>query len=44
VTLRSGHKMPLIGFGTYQVKSYAVIREALAAGYRMFDPSSYYNN
>jgi diketogulonate reductase-like aldo/keto reductase len=44
VTLRSGAQMPLVGFGTYQVKSHSVIKQALIAGYRMFDTSSCYNN
>ena len=44
VTLRSGAQMPLVGFGTYLVKSHAIINQALDAGYRMFDTSSFYNN
>ena len=44
VTLRSGAQMPLVGFGTYLVKSHGIINQALEAGYRMFDTSSFYNN
>lgn len=36
--------MPLIGFGTYQVKSPNVLKQAIEAGYRMFDTASFYDN
>ena len=44
VTLRSGAKMPLIGFGTFEVKNPYTISNAAEVGYKMFDTSSFYEN
>ncbi|WP_378143972.1 aldo/keto reductase [Cnuibacter sp. UC19_7] len=43
VTLDSGHRMPLVGFGTWQVGRKAVAIAA-AAGYRSFDTAAMYAN
>uniref|UniRef100_A0A0A9Z6H5 Putative reductase n=2 Tax=Lygus hesperus TaxID=30085 RepID=A0A0A9Z6H5_LYGHE len=48
VTLNTGHKFPLIGFGTYTIQSPKLIHDcidwALAAGYRAFDTAAVYGN
>jgi diketogulonate reductase-like aldo/keto reductase len=44
VTLRSGHRMPLVGYGTYLVENASTVREALDSGYRMFDTAAFYHN
>lgn len=48
VTLNNGVKMPIIGFGVYQVpdaeESEKVVYEALMAGYRLIDTASGYLN
>jgi diketogulonate reductase-like aldo/keto reductase len=44
VTLRSGAKMPLVGYGTYLVENATTINEAIQCGYRMFDTAAFYNN
>ncbi len=46
--LSDGHKMPVIGFGTWQVKdgeeAYNSVREALKAGYIHIDTAEVYRN
>ena len=48
VTLNNGVKMPLEGFGVFQVPEAAVceraVSDALAAGYRMIDTAAAYFN
>ena len=47
VTLRSGARMPLLGFGTWQIKgeeAVAATRAALEAGYRHLDTATVYEN
>ena len=47
VTLNNGIKMPLIGFGTYQMPSRITERcvdEALSVGYRHIDTAQCYGN
>lgn len=48
VQLLSGELMPLIGFGTYQIRGTELIRDvldkALAAGYRLIDTAKVYRN
>jgi diketogulonate reductase-like aldo/keto reductase len=47
VTLSSGHAMPLVGFGTWQLtgrKAYDATRTALDAGYRHLDTATMYRN
>ena len=47
VTLTSGAKLPLIGFGTWQLrgdKAYRATRAALDAGYRHIDTATMYGN
>ena len=47
VRLNSGHDMPLVGFGVYQVRpreTEAVVSAALEAGYRSFDTAAGYAN
>src|SRR5437868_4412165 len=41
--LNNGHKIPIVGFGTYQVTD-AGFREAIADGYRHIDTSLGYND
>jgi 2,5-diketo-D-gluconate reductase A len=46
-TLPSGHAMPLLGFGTWQIKgapATAATAAALAAGYRHLDTATVYGN
>jgi 2,5-diketo-D-gluconate reductase A len=45
VTLLSGREMPVLGLGTYQLKHHTVeaVKQALEAGYRMFDTSGDYH-
>lgn len=47
-TLNNGVKMPVIGFGTWQVKdgeeTYASVKEALRVGYRHIDTAEAYKN
>lgn len=47
-TLNNGVKMPVIGFGTWQVKdgeeAYLSVREALKVGYRHIDTAELYRN
>ena len=40
--LNDGTRIPMMGFGTYQVASAAPIRQAIDAGYRFFDTASLY--
>ncbi|XP_063546773.1 uncharacterized oxidoreductase YtbE-like [Cydia strobilella] len=48
VILNNGVEMPLVGFGTFRIRSADVIRSvvesALAAGYRLFDTATVYGN
>src|SRR3954449_12590796 len=47
VTLPAGSAMPLLGFGTWQIKGDAAVRAtsaALAAGYRHLDTATVYGN
>ncbi|MBV1830152.1 aldo/keto reductase [Komagataeibacter sp. AV436] len=47
LTLNDGRKIPAIGFGTYPLdnpQAEAAVREALAAGYRLFDTAARYGN
>ena len=47
VTLASGARMPLIGFGTWRLtgrKAYRAVRTALDAGYRLIDTATMYEN
>ena len=47
-TLSNGVKLPMIGYGTFQIKDAAqcerCVSEALAAGYRLFDTAASYEN
>lgn len=42
--LRSGAKLPLVGFGTYKVDKADSVRCAIAEGYRHIDCASFYGN
>ncbi|KON64991.1 putative oxidoreductase [Komagataeibacter europaeus] len=45
--LNDGHKIPAMGFGTYPLdnpQAEKAVREALTAGYRLFDTASRYGN
>lgn len=46
--LASGQNMPLVGFGTYQIRGYdlieSVLDNALGAGYRLIDSAAVYGN
>lgn len=48
ITLRNGVDLPLVGFGTFQIKESGLceqcINDALNAGYRMFDTAASYQN
>jgi diketogulonate reductase-like aldo/keto reductase len=47
VRLRGGAGMPLLGFGTWQVRgpqAYEAVRHALATGYRHLDTATFYGN
>ncbi|MFT8789110.1 aldo/keto reductase [Komagataeibacter saccharivorans] len=47
LTLNDGYRIPAIGFGTYPLdnpQAEAAVREALAAGYRLFDTAARYGN
>lgn len=48
VTLNNGVGMPVLGFGTYQIKDPAVceqaVRDAIDVGYRMIDTAASYSN
>lgn len=47
ILLRSGNKIPSIGFGTYQIAGLAclnAVTEALACGYTHIDTASVYKN
>lgn len=46
-TLRDGHKIPAVGFGTWQAKPHEVenaVEVALRAGYRHIDCAAIYRN
>jgi len=40
--LNSGIRIPVIGFGTYKAGDTELLREAIRAGYRLFDTASFY--
>ncbi len=48
VTLKSGHRMPRLGFGVYQINDAfeceRVVYEAINAGYRLIDTAAAYQN
>lgn len=48
ILLKNGIRMPLLGFGVLQMKEHEkcrqCVREAAAAGYRMFDTAASYGN
>jgi diketogulonate reductase-like aldo/keto reductase len=47
VTLTGGAAMPLVGFGTWQLRgepAYRAVRHALAVGYRHIDTATMYGN
>jgi 2,5-diketo-D-gluconate reductase A len=47
VTLGQGVEMPLLGFGTWQIRgaaAYEAVRDALEAGYRHIDTATMYGN
>lgn len=44
VTLNNGLKMPLLGFGTYDIKSIDTFLAAVDCGYRLFDSVQMYGN
>src|SRR5690349_22848420 len=47
VALASGRRMPLLGFGTWQIKGHDAVastRVALEAGYRHLDTATVYGN
>ncbi|CAG9765208.1 unnamed protein product [Ceutorhynchus assimilis] len=43
-TLTNGHKLPLVGLGTFTVTDENDLNEALEAGYRHFDTAAAYKN
>lgn len=48
ITLNTGTRMPLIGFGTYLINDHEVcersVSQALEAGYRLIDTAQFYGN
>jgi 2,5-diketo-D-gluconate reductase A len=47
LSLGHGAEMPLLGFGTWQIrgeKAYEAVRDALEAGYRHIDTATMYGN
>lgn len=47
VTLPTGHKMPMVGFGTWQLRGedcVICVRQALDLGYRLIDTATLYGN
>ena len=47
LTLNNGVKMPVLGFGVYQIpdeQTEQAVRDALAAGYRSLDTAAAYQN
>ena len=47
VTLNTGHKMPMVGFGTWQMtgdRCVTCVRQALDLGYRLIDTATMYEN
>ncbi|MFD6529463.1 aldo/keto reductase [Streptomyces sp. NPDC060184] len=47
VTLNNGVRMPVLGFGVYQIpadRTEQAVSQALAAGYRLFDTAAAYGN
>ena len=47
VTLHTGHRMPMVGFGTWQItgdQCVTCVRQALDLGYRLIDTARMYEN
>ncbi|NRQ50475.1 aldo/keto reductase [Aeromicrobium stalagmiti] len=44
VELNDGRQMPVLGFGTYSINDPALFVEAVAAGYRLLDTATRYDN
>lgn len=47
ITLHNGIEMPIVGFGTWDVRGTAgleTLRQAIETGYRLFDTAEMYNN
>jgi diketogulonate reductase-like aldo/keto reductase len=44
IRLQSGHDMPALGFGTWQIYQPAKFAEAYNIGYRHFDSATMYGN
>jgi 2,5-diketo-D-gluconate reductase A len=47
VTLNTGTRMPILGFGVYQIpaeETERAVADALAAGYRLLDTAAAYGN
>lgn len=44
ITLNNGVKMPLVGFGTWNVRRADIISDALSVGYRLIDTARMYVN
>jgi 2,5-diketo-D-gluconate reductase A len=44
VMLRTGHEMPVIGLGTWQIRDAKTVETAFELGYRMIDTSGDYGN
>ena len=47
VTLHTGHRMPMVGFGTWQIlgeQCETCVRQALDLGYRLIDTARMYEN
>lgn len=44
ITLNNGLKIPLLGFGTYDIKSIDTFLAAVDCGYRLFDSAQMYGN
>jgi 2,5-diketo-D-gluconate reductase A len=42
--LNDGHRMPVLGFGTYSIDDPAIFVEAIDAGYRLLDTATNYQN
>jgi 2,5-diketo-D-gluconate reductase A len=42
--LNDGHRMPVLGFGTYSIGDPAIFVEAIDAGYRLLDTATNYQN
>lgn len=46
VTLNNGVRMPILGFGVFQIKEHCEqrVKEAIQAGYRLIDTAAIYRN